>query len=78
MALGGGDGGRLCSESPAVLVGTGAYLQRLGGTVVGYGGMDSVVGPAAAVDEGLACSVHIPADHEHQFRFNVNTISGPM
>ncbi len=22
--------------------------------------------------------VHIPADHEHQFRFNVNTISGPM
>ena len=56
MALGGGDGGRLCSESPAVLVGTGAYLQRLGGTVVGYGGMDSVVGPAAAVDEGLARS----------------------
>ena len=23
-------------------------------------------------------TVHIPADHEHQFRFNVNTISGPM
>ncbi|WP_447502687.1 hypothetical protein [Aeromonas caviae] len=23
-------------------------------------------------------SLHIPADHEHQFRFNVNTISGPM
>ncbi|WP_270822923.1 hypothetical protein [Aeromonas sp. QDB14] len=22
--------------------------------------------------------LHIPADHEHQFRFNVNTISGPM
>ena len=22
--------------------------------------------------------VHIPADHEHRFRFNVNTISGPM
>ncbi len=22
--------------------------------------------------------MHIPADHEHQFRFNVNTISGPM
>lgn len=21
--------------------------------------------------------LHIPADHEHQFRFNVNTISGP-
>jgi len=56
VALGGGDGGRLCSESPAVLVGTGAYLQRLGGTVVGYGGMDSVVGPAAALDAGLtAC-----------------------
>ena len=27
------------------------------------------------VDEQL---LHIPADHEHQFRFNVNTISGPM
>ncbi|WP_272866842.1 hypothetical protein [Aeromonas caviae] len=24
------------------------------------------------------CPLHIPADHEHQFRFNVNTISGPM
>jgi len=23
-------------------------------------------------------TMHIPADHEHQFRFNVNTISGPM
>ena len=23
-------------------------------------------------------ALHIPADHEHQFRFNVNTISGPM
>ncbi|WP_429169302.1 hypothetical protein [Aeromonas hydrophila] len=23
-------------------------------------------------------TVHIPADHEHRFRFNVNTISGPM
>ncbi len=22
--------------------------------------------------------MHIPADHEHRFRFNVNTISGPM
>lgn len=22
--------------------------------------------------------LHIPADHEHRFRFNVNTISGPM
>ena len=57
MALGGGDGGRLCSESPAVLVGTGAYLQRLGGTVVGYGGMDSVVGPAAALDAGLTAGL---------------------
>ncbi|MGL5092554.1 MAG: hypothetical protein ACRC8B_16770 [Aeromonas sobria] len=25
-----------------------------------------------------AVMMHIPADHEHQFRFNVNTISGPM
>lgn len=25
-----------------------------------------------------AALLHIPADHEHQFRFNVNTISGPM
>ncbi|MCQ4111045.1 hypothetical protein [Aeromonas sp. JL9] len=23
-------------------------------------------------------NMHIPADHEHRFRFNVNTISGPM
>ena len=23
-------------------------------------------------------ALHIPADHEHRFRFNVNTISGPM
>ena len=22
--------------------------------------------------------LHIPADHEHRFRFNLNTISGPM
>ena len=28
-------------------------------------------------DEELE-ALHIPADHEHQFRFNVNTISGPM
>ena len=28
--------------------------------------------------EGISPEVHIPADHEHQFRFNVNTISGPM
>ncbi len=26
----------------------------------------------------LSVLLHIPADHEHQFRFNVNTISGPM
>ncbi len=26
----------------------------------------------------LALFLHIPADHEHQFRFNVNTISGPI
>ncbi|GJA38903.1 MULTISPECIES: hypothetical protein [Aeromonas] len=26
----------------------------------------------------LLLQLHIPADHEHQFRFNVNTISGPM
>ncbi|BBQ54900.1 hypothetical protein WP2S18C03_39810 [Aeromonas veronii] len=26
----------------------------------------------------LKQQVHIPADHEHRFRFNVNTISGPM
>ncbi|MEE9705392.1 S8 family peptidase [Aeromonas veronii] len=25
-----------------------------------------------------ATHLHIPADHEHRFRFNVNTISGPM
>ncbi|MFM5268693.1 hypothetical protein ACET9V_21250 [Aeromonas caviae] len=27
---------------------------------------------------GNELSMHIPADHEHRFRFNVNTISGPM
>ncbi|BBQ53377.1 hypothetical protein WP2S18C03_24580 [Aeromonas veronii] len=27
---------------------------------------------------GLCFLLHIPADHEHRFRFNVNTISGPM
>ncbi|MFB2865733.1 hypothetical protein [Aeromonas sp. MdU4] len=26
----------------------------------------------------IGIHLHIPADHEHQFRFNVNTISGPM
>ena len=26
----------------------------------------------------LPIELHIPADHEHRFRFNVNTISGPM
>ena len=26
----------------------------------------------------VLAEMHIPADHEHQFRFNVNTISGPM
>ena len=34
-----------------------------------------VVYPAAPAK---AMILHIPADHEHQFRFNVNTISGPM
>ncbi|MBL0467079.1 type I restriction-modification system subunit M N-terminal domain-containing protein [Aeromonas veronii] len=28
--------------------------------------------------EQVIAELHIPADHEHQFRFNVNTISGPM
>ena len=27
---------------------------------------------------GQIFKMHIPADHEHRFRFNVNTISGPM
>lgn len=27
---------------------------------------------------GYISIMHIPADHEHQFRFNVNTISGPI
>ena len=31
-----------------------------------------------ALFKKLTLLVHIPADHEHQFRFNVNTISGPM
>lgn len=60
MAYGGGTGRRVRGESPAVLccglVGPWAALQRLGGAFLGRGGMDSVVGPAAAVDEGLARS----------------------
>lgn len=60
MAHGGGAGRRLCSENPAVLggglAGAGATLQRLGGAFLGRGGMDSVAGAAAAVDEGLARS----------------------
>ncbi len=47
-------------KSPAVLgcglVGPWAALQRLGGAFLGRGGMYSVVGPAATVDEGLTCS----------------------
>lgn len=60
MAYGGGTGRRVRGESLAVLgcglAGPWAALQRLGGTFLGRCGMDSVVGPAAAVDEGLACS----------------------
>ncbi|MGL5040558.1 MAG: hypothetical protein ACRC6D_10745 [Aeromonas sp.] len=60
MAHSGGTGRRVCGESPSVLggglAGPWAALQRLGGAFLGRGGMDSVVGPAAAVDEGLACS----------------------
>ena len=60
MAYGGGTGRRVRGESPAVLggglVGPWAAVQRLGGAFLGCGGMDSVVGPAAAVDEGLARS----------------------
>ena len=60
MAYGGGTGSRVRGESPAVLGGGLAWpwaaLQRLGGSFLGRGGMDSVVGPAAAVDEGLARS----------------------
>jgi HTH-type transcriptional regulator/antitoxin HigA len=36
------------------------------------------VEPGIAVLKTLMIQLHIPADHEHQFRFNVNTISGPM
>lgn len=60
VAYGGGTGSRVRGESLAVLccglAGPWASLQYLGGAFLGRGGMDSVVGPAAAVDEGLACS----------------------
>ncbi len=60
MAYGGGSGRRVRGESPAVLgfglVGPWAALQRFSGAFLGRGGMDSVVGSAAAVDEGLAYS----------------------
>ncbi|MBM0439915.1 hypothetical protein GO604_22055, partial [Aeromonas hydrophila subsp. ranae] len=35
-------------------------------------------GPEYISEELKQWALHIPADHEHQFRFNVNTISGPM
>lgn len=60
MAYRGGNGRLVRGESPAVLgcvlVGPWAALQRFSGAFLGCGGMDSVVGPAAAVDEGLARS----------------------
>ncbi|MFM5268650.1 hypothetical protein ACET9V_21025 [Aeromonas caviae] len=34
--------------------------------------------PLTNASQVLQELLHIPADHEHQFRFNVNTISGPM
>ncbi|MFM5292013.1 hypothetical protein ACET9O_21190 [Aeromonas caviae] len=33
---------------------------------------------ALAAELAKDIKLHIPADHEHRFRFNVNTISGPM
>ncbi|KOG93702.1 hypothetical protein AL345_20805 [Aeromonas caviae] len=33
---------------------------------------------AGGLGINLKALLHIPADHEHRFRFNVNTISGPM
>lgn len=58
MAHGGGTGRRIRGESPAVLGGelasARAALSCLGGAFVGSSGMDSVVGPAAALDEGVA------------------------
>lgn len=60
MAYGGSSGRRVRGESPAVLgcgqVGPWAALQRFSGAFLERGGMDSVVGLAAAVDEGLARS----------------------
>lgn len=60
MAYRGGNGRLVRGESPAVLgcvlVGPWAALQRFSGAFLGGGGMDSIVGPAAAVDEGLARS----------------------
>ena len=58
MAYGGSSCRSVRGESPAVLgcglVGAWAALQRLGGAFVGSSRMDSVVGPAAALDEGVA------------------------
>ncbi|EPC3523649.1 hypothetical protein ACRZHM_005649 [Citrobacter braakii] len=44
--------------------------------ILGTVTLDAVgIGLVMPVLPGL---LHIPADHEHRFRFNVNTISGPM
>ena len=37
-----------------------------------------LAGMSLPISPKLPGLLHIPADHEHQFRFNVNTISGPM
>ncbi len=60
VAYGGGTGRRVRSENPAVLggglAGVWAALQSPGWAFVGCGGMDCGAGPAAAMDESLACS----------------------
>ncbi|WP_373874398.1 zinc ribbon domain-containing protein, partial [Aeromonas caviae] len=49
------------------------------------GGQVLAINPAYTSQQCACCGhtakdnrLHIPADHEHQFRFNVNTISGPI
>ncbi len=49
--------------------------------VAAYAGYPYILrdnGYSKGLDTLATSGVHIPADHEHQFRFNVNTISGPM
>ncbi len=66
----------LCTRSPSVL-GKLARQYRIGEC---FTEVDALLAsrPDAVMIHAATAVLHIPADHEHRFRFNVNTISGPM